>query len=278
VASYRHDRLAALLLLGAVACASPTAPGASVSPSPSASYPPDAVVLRITYAGGLLPPGRVPMVPAWSLYGDGRVFTLGPQIERYPGPALPNVVVGTVQPEAVGEIVAAAQAAGIDGETRDYGEPHVMDASSTVFRLTRPDGSVVTTTVYALQEWSGPENDARAKVHAFLGRLFGSEHGWPVSDDEAHVPETVAVYATPYAHDSTGPEQEPVDWTGPDPAAGPDTAAGACTLVTGATLATVLPRFAAANTRTPWHAGGRTWSFQLRPLLPDEKTCADGTR
>ena len=37
--------------------------------------------------------------PVVLISGDGRVFTTGPQIEIYPGPALPNIQVGTITEE-----------------------------------------------------------------------------------------------------------------------------------------------------------------------------------
>jgi hypothetical protein len=48
--------------------------------------------------------------------------------------------------------------------------------------------------------------------------------------------------------------------------------------VTGDEAKAVLAAAAKANSLTPWTSGGKTWRVGLRPLLPDEHTCADLNR
>jgi hypothetical protein len=272
---------AALLALTLTACADPATvrPRAGLSGSPStSSYAADGLVLQVSYTGGFLPADHLEGPPAWSLYGDGRVITHGAEPAIYPGRALPSLMVGRVEPGAVEEIADAARAAGIDGKKRDYGNPPVADASSTVFRLATADG-YVETAVYALQESGGSgSNEARRKLEEFHRRLTGGEgeDGWPVSGEEAYVPTALAVVAqTPYRLDGEAEEQVQ-DWPGPALTPGYDLGeAGTCTVVAGADLDAVLPAVRKANILTRWTYDGADWRLRFRPLLPHERTCAD---
>lgn len=276
------SRLTAVLVALALAgCAEPSSVGqepapTTTPPATTGTYAADDVVLRVSYRGGLLPRESLPELPYWSLYGDGRVITRGPEPTIYPGQALPNLQVGTVTRETIDRIVAAAREAGIDGVKRDYGDPPVADGSTTVFRLRTEDG-VVETAVYALSE-SDRGNAARAKLYDFHRRLTAGEPDvgfGGISDDEPYEPSAVAVFARPYRDDQTDVRPGTAAWTGADPATGESTRAGQCLLVTGAALAEAMPAFRKANTLTRWRTDGATWSFRLRPLLPDERTCAD---
>ena len=77
--------LASLALLVVVSgCAQPVpgggGPGPSTGPGPRI-YGPDDVVLRVDYVGGFVPvEDVVSRLPLVSVYGDGRVITLGPVI------------------------------------------------------------------------------------------------------------------------------------------------------------------------------------------------------
>lgn len=277
---------AAVLSLALAGCADPASVGQeppSASASGAGPVAADGVVLRVSYEGGMLPAGTIPELPFWSLYGDGRVITRGPEPAIFPGQALPNVQVGTVTSDTVERIAAAARAAGVDGEQRDYGDPPVADASTTVFRLSDEHGTVETK-VYALAEGDDTlANDPRRKLRDFLRRLTAAEPDGgfgAVSDEQAYDPAAVAVYATTYREPDAGADLEPqeVAWTGADPATGADTRAGRCLLLTGDALAKALPSFRQANALTRWRAGSAAWAFRLRPLLPDESTCADGLR
>lgn len=277
-------RLLPLLLLALVACGDKTAvtPRAddSSSPPPASSLAPDGVVLRVSYGGGFVPRDYVPGAPAWSLHGDGRMIGHGPQIDIYPGPAYPNLRVWKASGDAVRWLADKARAAGVDGQKRDYGQPPVADAGSTVFHLSDERGTH-DLTVYALSEGFGTtgltEEQAanRKKLLDFLG-VLGDPGQWPGSptEEDPYVAKTVAVFARPYpAPDPNAPAQPEIAWRGPDPSSAPEQDGNRCVLVTGDTLATVMPDFARANTLTRWTHGAGTWAFTLRPLLPDEKHC-----
>ena len=66
-------------------------------------------------------------------------------------------------------------------------------------------------------------------------------------------------------------------WPGPElpgrPLPGRD--AVGCTVVTGAGADRIRAAARDANVATPWTWNHRRWQVILRPLLPDESTCAD---
>lgn len=270
---------AAALTFTLAACADPSTVGQdpSGSPSPTLAYAANTVVLQMFHTGGLLPPDHLPDLPSWTLYGDGRVFTLGPVPAIYPGPALENVQVARVSRSTVSRLVEEAQAAGIDGKPRDYGQPAVADAGSTVFRLTTEDGTVETS-VYALGFADGVDNEARERLRVFAERLTDL-NGWlgagTVGAEASYDPAGIAVFAQPYRQIDGDPDQEPVDWNGPRLTDGATTEAGLCTVVSGVTLDALLGAFRKANQRTPWTHDGTQWSLRLRTLLPGERTCTD---
>ena len=86
--------LAVAVLVGLAACGERGAAGpATPTTVPAEPAAADGLVLRVEYTGGFVSPsatvGRLPLV---SVYADGRVISEGPQIDIFPGPALPGVV------------------------------------------------------------------------------------------------------------------------------------------------------------------------------------------
>jgi len=161
--------LVALLGLAtiATACADhPTVPGNGPGSYPHGA---DQLVLRIDTSGGFFAPQQtLQQMPSFSLYGDGRVITQGAQIEIYPGPALPSLVVTSITPSGIQSILQDALAAGL-GETHSYTTMTVSDMPTTTFTLS-VGGRTHTTRVYALGAGSsGPgmtaeERKARAAL------------------------------------------------------------------------------------------------------------------
>ena len=251
----------------------------------------DELVLRVEVGGGLVPPGWIlSELPTISIYGDGRVITQGPQIELYPGPALPNLLVSRVSEEGLQRILADARDAGLLGPDGRFDYPGIVDAPTTVF-TTNAEGATHVVSAYALglgedtSVLSPADAAARADLADFAARL-GDLPGWLGSDViSAETPyefDAIRIYAqraTPVAQDP-GPSPSVVDWPLSTPLAafGDPFRATAepalrCGVVAGDDLATIRPALASANQLTWWRSGGETWSLILRPLLPDERGC-----
>ena len=155
-----------------------------------------AVVLRVEYVGGFVAPSSlVSRLPLYSLYADGRLITDGPVDLRYPGPALPNVLVQQLDAATVQALADRAVAAGV-GETTDLGSPPISDMPSTRFTLTTAEGTVVRE-VYALSEHvvegDGAEMgltedqvDGRTRLRGLLAALFDVGQQ-PTTDGQAPV-------------------------------------------------------------------------------------------
>jgi hypothetical protein len=283
--------LAVALALGA--CGRLTGTGGSgetgptgASGGPAIDHPtrPDALVLRVEQRGGFVPVDyALTRVPIWSLYGDGRVIVEGPQIEIYPGPALPNLLVFRLTEPQIQAILAAARDAGLLQGDRRYPQPCVADVPTTVFTVVA-DGrtSVVSADALDLGPSSCPgvDEEARAKLAAFWSRLTDLASWLPgrIGPEEPYVADEIRVYVRPYRGE---PDlaQEPVTWPlempladfgEPFPDAGERTR---CGVVSGPDLQTLRPLFERANQLTPWESAGKAYGLLLRPLLPDEHGC-----
>ena len=242
----------------------------------------EGLVLRAEYTGGFMTPsvlvGRLPIV---SVYADGRVITEGPVPAIYPGPALPNVQVGTIDQGAVQDLVDQAMAAGV-AETSDLGSPPVADAPSTRFTLVTASDTYVRE-VYALaetpMEGSGltPDQEAaRTRLRDLLTTLTDPAG----AESESYEPEAVAAVASPWIDPGDGLASPDAAWPGPalpgEPTGGPPDVT--CVTATGDQARALLGAAGAANAATPWvTADGTRWSVVFRPLLPDESGCADLT-
>ncbi|MGY1775447.1 hypothetical protein ACI8AV_06280 [Geodermatophilus sp. SYSU D00804] len=269
---------AAALLAGALAlagCAQDGTDAAAPSPDPLPAGP----VLQVEHTGGFVPPEdlatRLPLV---TVYGDGRVFTEGPQIEIWPSPALPNVQVTEVGEATVRDLLDRAVDAGVT-EDADLGEPPVADAPTTRITLTTGEGTAVRE-VYALAETPDgsltPEQaEARGRLQDLVDELTGLAAAGPA---ESYVPQTVAAVVQP--HTGGDPEflQPDVAWPGPGLPGTPLGAGLTCVSATGQQAADVLAAAATANVLTPWATpDGARWSIAFRPVLPHETGCADLT-
>jgi hypothetical protein len=272
--------LAAAVLLGLAACgergaAGPTTP-TTASAEPAA---PDGLVLRVEYTGGFVSPsvttGRLPLV---SVYADGRVISEGPQIDIYPGPALPNLQEQRIDPGAVQDLVDRAMAAGV-ADTSDLGTPPIADATSTRFTVVTASHTYVRD-AYALTETQSEpagltqeQRAARTKLTHLVDALTADG-----GDSTPYAPEAVAALATPWVDPQDGLTQADMTWPGPalpgEPVGGlPELT---CVTVTGDQEQALLTAAGSANTATPWVASdGSRWTVTFRPLLPDESSCAD---
>ena len=246
---------------------------------------PNELVLRMDIGGGFVPVGyALAQIPQWSLFGDGRLITEGPQIEIYPGPALPSLQVQTLTEDGVQAILEAAREAGLIGPDRTYDYPCVADAPTTTFTLYAGEAKHVVS-AYALGigegACQGADTEARATLAAFQAKLTDLASWLPAGSVGDQLPfefDEMRVFVQPYsASPEPGLEQNPVDWPlEPLSAFGrpdPRFSDFRCGVVSGADFANVLPDAQRANQLTPWRSDGERYGLIFRPLLPDEHTC-----
>ena len=280
-----------LALFGAAACAkASTGPGGGSSGGIEHPMGPNDLVLKVETGGGFVAPAaHFKESPSFALYGDGRQITQGPQIEIYPGPALPNLQVTRITEDGVQAILEAAKTAGLLGPDRKYEFMTISDAPTTTFTAVAAGGRHVIS-VYALSEATGAggqgippaELQARRALAGFLGKL-GDLGSWlpkgSVTDEGGYSPDELRIFVLDQAaNPEPGLEQKPVDWPLAQPLAsfgqpvtnGPE---GRCGSVSGDDLKTLLPLAEKANELTPWQSAGTSYSLVFRPLLPDEDGC-----
>ena len=248
----------------------------------------DQLILRMAYQGGFVPyEYTLGSTPFWSLFGDGTLIVPGPQIEIYPGPALPNLTATQLSEDGIQAILQAARDAGLLDGDADYGDQCIADAATTVFTTTA-DGTTSVVSAYALDVGepagtcgSDKDADARGKLAAFQAKLSDLRSWLPdgsVGSERPFDPAEMRVYVLPYQGDPELP-QDPIEWPleppldafgEPIPNAPADTR---CGVVTGEDLATLLAAARDANALTPWTSDGSHHQLIFRPLLPDERTC-----
>ena len=265
-----------LLLVLLAGCADRTnVDGTGSHPAPSRSITPDGLVIQVRYGGGLMAPtGRLTEVPLLSVYGDGHVIVPGPVTDVYPGPALPNLRLRHLAPADVDNLVEQGLDAGV-GTTGDLGQPQVADAPTTTFYVAGRTTEVDALGIGADANLTPAQRDARRRLQHLLGVLQRLSTGQTVP----YVATRVAAVSTPWSGDPDGPPSPPaaVAWPGPQ-LPGDTTGAYGCAVAAGDQATAVLAAAAKANTLTPWTSAGTRWRVTLRPLLPDESTCADLTR
>lgn len=239
----------------------------------------DDLVLRVESFGGFVPAEQnVGRIPEISIYGDGRLISLGPTTLMYPGPALPAIQVQMITPEEVRELVRRGQQAGVRNGT-DFGSPNIADAPQT--RVTAGDQSV---SVMALSEapandtrLTPAQRDARTKLSAFVKQLKSLPSASGVAKPVAYRPVTLAALTRKYVPpQASEPAVTETAWPGP---ALPGDMLNAnigigCVEVTGTDLDKVLTAARDAKANTPWTSGGAKYAITFRPLLPEEKGCA----
>jgi hypothetical protein len=281
---------AAFLALLGGACAKASAPGGASSGGIEHPMSPNDLILKVETGGGFVGPQvQFREFPSFALYGDGRLITEGPQIEIYPGPALPNLQVSTITEDGIQAILEAARAAGLLGPDRHYTTMTIADAPTTTFTVVA-EGSRHVTSVYALGEagttpppgMSQDEFDVRRALASVQGKLTDLQSWLPtgsVSDQGAYASDELRIFVLDQASSpEPGLEQQPVDWPLSPGLAGfgqPVTSglAARCGSVSGDDLKTLLPLAQKSNELTPWRSGGAEYALVFRPLLPDENGC-----
>lgn len=265
-----------------------TACGRFAEPSAGIERPTGAndLILRVDVGGGFIPVEyTLRSFPMLSIFGDGRLITQGPQIEIYPGPALPNLLVRTVSDEGVDAILEAADDAGLLGPGRDYDFPCIADAGTTTFTL-NAGGATHVVSAYALFEGAGDcpgvDAEARGKLVEFQTKL-GDLASWlpagSLGEERPFVEDELRVFVRPYsASPEPELEQQVVEWPLPTPLDTfgepyPDLENTRCGVVSGTDHDELRDAAQLANELTPWASNGARYQLIFRPLLPDEHDC-----
>ena len=239
-------------------------------------YHPDDVILTIAEEGGFAP---VEMIlgrhPRYVLQADGRLYTPGAIPMIYPGPMLMPVFVGTLDDDAMQEIMEAIGDAGlgeIDGRTDDTtATDHVADATTTV--ITYFDGETEhTLSVYALGialESSELAEDAAALVDVVdraASNLTGSVEHRPTrveirTGESMSLPDPEFRNTRPWSL-QTAPDELPAGEHG-----------WRCVVVEGPPATDLLEIFGDANQATVWEHEGTEYPLIARGLLPGDPGC-----
>lgn len=126
--------------------------GDTLPPVPGFAHPtgPDDVVIEYTELSGFTTPEYAfQQPPVVLISGDGNVYTTGPVVAIYPGPALPNIQVGTISEEAIQQLLTIAHDDGLFADI-DYTE-ETMVADAPVATVTiNVDGVSWVHSAYAL--------------------------------------------------------------------------------------------------------------------------------
>jgi len=287
----RHALLVGLPVAAIIASCnlvSPPAYGSVAHPAGSE------VVARIEWTGGFVPYEYLfTSVPRFTLLGDGRVLVQGPQIDIYPGPALPNVQVRRLTEEGIQSVLFRIFETGLFDASHSYDAANqfIADANSTVFTV-RADNREVVVDVYALGLLTDPsggqpgipadELEAHDRLTALDGDLLNLD-AWIAADDwtdaawESYQPETLRLLVANIDAQPPNPDgldSEPVAWPGTtDPdrfGTASDVQNFRCGVVSGEESAAWFAALSQANTLTRWSHDGHLYSVSPRPLLPDE--------
>jgi hypothetical protein len=284
---------AVVLALAASACARQGSAGAGQQGIRHATGPSD-LVLQVWTGGGFVAPDyALGQPPGWSLFGNGDLITTGAQIEIYPGPAVPSLLVTHLSEDGVQAILEAARDAGLFGPDRSYATASVADAPTTTFTLT-VDGRTHTVSVYALGEatdgrgMTDGEKAAREALRAFDAKLSDLTSWLPqgsIGEGRSFQPAALRVFVHPAEPQGGGELQEPLlDWPltpglalwgQPLDGPGPLRRNVRCGVAQGNDLTVLLPFAQRANTLSRWRSVGRLFSLTFRPLLPDESGCPE---
>jgi hypothetical protein len=298
--------LVVLLVLSACAASGGTpgsSPGGSGSPPPTGG---DGIehptgtdpILVVSTAGGMLPVNmQVTTMPSFVLLGDGRVIVQGAQALIFPGPALPALMVRTLNEDGIQAVLEAARDTNLFDSDLDLRAAQNVntDGVDTVFQL-HAGGRDVTVSVYMLGALSDPaignppgvtpaDIEADRVLSQFMNGLTTLDSSveasaWADPAWQTFEPDAFRLFV----RDVTGEQidggdlpGQVRDWpTDDDPATigeelvdfGDGTR---CVAVEGDAAATWLAELNASNQQTTWTTDGENrYMIQARPLLPHE--------
>jgi len=288
----RHALLVGLPVAALIAsCNLVSPPAYATVPHPAGSE----VVVRIAWTGGFVPYEYLfTALPRFTLLGDGRVLVEGPQIEIYPGPALPNIQVRRLTEEGIQSILFRIAETGLFNESHSWtaATQFIADANSTVFTV-RADNREVVVDAYALGLLAEPnvapppgipaeELEAHDRLTALETALLDLD-AWIPADDwadatwQSYEPDALRLVVANIDAQPPNPDgldTEPIPWPG---TTAPDQFGTAstiqdfrCVVVSGEEGAAWYAALSQANQLTRWSHDGHLYSVTPRPLLPDE--------
>jgi hypothetical protein len=295
----RQLLLAGICLMAAACSNSTQTPLTTPSATPAVTATPttpkyavetgaDKLILRISTGGGLIAPASaLTLTPEFALYGDGRIIVPGPQMEMFPAPMLPNLLVMRVTPAEIQTILAAADKDGLLGPDAAYRSGGIADAGTTTF-VVKVNGATHRISADALMESGNGENAPDAAVRARLLEFRDATSnlstllGRSVAAAEAYQPASMRVFVnTAPTPDASATGIQILPWplaANPATAGAPTLADGiTCLLLSGANLTTFVTAAKTANALTVWTFASGRYSARLRPLYPDESGCAGGS-
>jgi hypothetical protein len=295
-----RTHLPATVLLAALAVGACSATGSGASPataeSPGATSEPSivegivhptgasAIVLRLDESGGFVPAEFLAAhVPQFTLYGDGRVvFVSSNEIlpERNDGVITGQPVKTATLTEAqVQDLLEyALRDGGLGAARADYQNPLVADAPTAVFTI-NADGATKTVSVVALG-MDDPQPNADTAIKKALGELGSRLRDFDAGGSLGGTPYEAAAYeGVLTAQDGLeGVQFRDWPWTDLTPA---DFTVPNDPNVLPQGRATLTPEQAAALGVDSYENGigggvylrdddGKTYTFVLRPVLPDQ--------
>lgn len=238
-----------------------TAPPTTVAPGFEHPTGADEVVVEIAFEGGFMTPEMAfAQLPTLLVTGEGRQFTLGPQIEIYPQPLLPNVLASEIGEDGIQRLLDLAAEHGLLTQREYERNDMIADAADTVVRISA-NGETYEHRAYALG-LDGEETGDRAELHEFV-QAATSELAM---DEATYEPENYLIRATP-VEDTSGYDVEPtiVDWPAESSFALAD--AGECAEVPAES---VHELFADANQLTFFVQDDVTYQLSVKPQLPGD--------
>jgi hypothetical protein len=247
------------------------------TPQPVPGDAGNTLVVRVETRGGFA--AEAPQrggLPQVSVFGDGRVITLGPTTLEYPGPALPNLQDVRLTADGLARILTVARDAGlVDDPLPDYGDAGITDQATTTVTVT-VDGTTRRVDVYALDFTDGLTLEQIANRERL--RRFIEVAGDVAVPGRArrYDPHAVAVLSRPFLVDVETPRR---DWPLGDLAeAGRPYRGDAdtrCAVYTGDDRDVLLAAAHDARENDRWISGDESYQLKFRPLLPDERGCEE---
>ncbi len=273
-------RLAAVAALTATvalaACGgSSSSPGETGPPRPPTGA--DEVVVRVVTEGGFTAESRRPAhLPQLSVFGDGRVVVTGPDhAASTRGRRSPTSRSSASPVPGSHASSTTARAAGLlDDAVPDYGDPGVTDQATTTVTV-RADGS--------RGGWTCTRSGFRGRVSGVTPEQSEQRRSTPAVHRvgrrrrRARRRRRGRERAALRADRARGARRARRTQSDGETHAWPlgDLAGAECAVHTGADLARALDVARTAHEGDAWESAGATYTVTFRPLLPDERTCAD---